>query len=58
MAISNYDPVTNDTTITLDGLEVDTLSGWLAWFLDGGSNELYPDAIEILSNILNKLDDA
>lgn len=43
--------------LNLEPIEAETLSGWLAWFVESGSNELYPDAIEILTNILLKLDE-
>jgi hypothetical protein len=43
--------------IELEPIEVETLSGWIGWFLESGSNELYPDAIEILTNVFNKLTD-
>jgi hypothetical protein len=44
--------------IELTKLEKENLAGWLNWFItEGGTNVLFPDAIDLLDSVLRKLAD-
>jgi hypothetical protein len=56
MAIGRYNSRRGETVLTLDGTEVDTLTGWLAQIVD--ELDMSADQAEILSGIISALDDA
>lgn len=53
MAIAKYIPDSEDTILTLDGTETETLTGWLAQILD--ELDMSDDQAEILSGILSAI---
>jgi predicted ribonuclease YlaK len=56
MATAKYIPDSEDTILTLDGTETETLTGWLAQILD--ELEMSADQAEILSGIISAIDEA
>jgi hypothetical protein len=53
MATAKYIPDSEDTILTLDGTETETLTGWLAQILD--ELDMSDDQAEILSGILSAI---
>ena len=53
MAIAKYIPDSEDTILTLDGTETETLTGWLGQILD--ELDMSDDQAEILSGILSAI---
>lgn len=56
MAIARYNSRRGETVLTLDGIEVDTLTGWLAQIVE--ALDMSADQAEILSSIVSALDNA
>jgi hypothetical protein len=53
MATAKYIPDSEDTILTLDGTETETLTGWLGQILD--ELDMSDDQAEILSGILSAI---
>ena len=55
MATAKYIPDSQDTILTLDGTETETLIGWLAQIVE--ELDMSADQAEILSGIISALDE-
>jgi hypothetical protein len=54
MATAKYNPESGDTILKLDGIETETLTGWLAQIVE--ELEMSADQAEILSGIISAID--
>jgi hypothetical protein len=55
MAIAKYMSDSGDTILTLDGVETETLTGWLAQIVE--ELDMSEDQVEILSGIISAIEE-